>query len=100
MENTETKNLRSKVWRPDGTTDQVLYIACDVDHYGNLVAEGRLTKEEYWPALYNGAKREISTLRENLAKEIDARNAFHANLYRSYWRVGWLEYQLSTNTVP
>ena len=40
-----------KVWKPDGTTYKTKTIVGQDEYVGNLVAEGKLSPEEYYPEL-------------------------------------------------
>lgn len=49
--------MSMKVWRPDGSIVSVRSIASSEDHFGNMVAEGEMTPDDYFAALYKDQKR-------------------------------------------
>ena len=85
------KDLTLKVWVPD--IDAVIErttIASHEEHLGNMIAEGRLAKEKYWPMLSDFYKARFH--RENkahyaLVVEIRATN------YAAAWVPRWIAQQ-------
>jgi hypothetical protein len=81
-----------KVWRPDESVITVVWIAGAEDHYGNLVAENRLSKEEYWPRLYRDARADESRVR---GLYLTLRDEVEKCAYRRAWETLYLDYMQS-----
>lgn len=81
------QNVSMKVWRPDGTIIKVSSIASQEAHLGNLIAEGHMPKDEYYPALAAYYQRRSRTAEQTIySKRAAAENAE----YRRNWVQRWL----------
>lgn len=81
------QNVSMKVWRPDDTIIKVSSIASQESHIGNLIAEGYMSKDEYYPALVAYYKRRSRTAEQTIySKRTAAENA----KYRRNWVQRWL----------
>ena len=64
MDDTSTE-LKMKVWLPDGTEVRVKHVNSSEAHFGNLVAEGFMDKDEYFPELYQDYKKRHKKVSED-----------------------------------
>jgi len=73
-----------KVWSPDKGMTKKMSIATDEDEIGNKVAEGVLSKEEYWEAL---AQSRLLSIVHHRKQIVRIRKVYDANMLETSWLI-------------
>lgn len=75
------EEIKSKVQEPDGSVREVVTIANDWDHVGNLIAEGALSEADRYRTLYEGLQshdkhmeERISAMNEAIRRVLEKQN--------------------------
>lgn len=88
----EDQLARMDVWRPDGSVTKTEWISGHDQHYGNLVAEKKISEMDYWRGMYRAARHDEERVRDEY---LCVRREHERRLYERGWVQRWLDYMES-----
>lgn len=71
-----------KVWHPDRGVKTVNTIASVEDHYGNLVAEGDMPQDQFWPSVVGDYRARLLIAEQHF---VDQRDEIESAVYAELW---------------